>query len=510
MPDARPIWPKISPAFVKDQLAGHKVLGLWLAALMYLVCVSGTAAVFYQELERWEKPALPEMTQPEPETIARVVEDGRARMLADTGRDPLFEDLFVILPTPEAPRLSAAWGETTVAYDAAGRAVGDAGHPITHFLVELHYQLHLPGGLGLLLVGLLGAGLVALIGGGLLAHPRILKDAFLLRPRGGRRLALTDVHNRLGVWAAPFHLVIALTGAAIGLAQVVGFALALTFEGGDFEKVFEPIFGGGAETQAITGGRPVADGAVVRALAEMEAKAPEARPYWVVLHKAGQPDEHLEITAAMPQSTAYGEIFRFDPEGRLHSRKGLDSGSVGEQAYASLYPLHFGSFGGLPVKLAYFVLGVGLCVICATGLDIWLVKSAEKGKPHPALHRVWTVFVWGMPAALPAAAAAHLAFGWSPVAVFWALLVLIAAGAAAGARLSDAPQSAWSAGARTAFGLSLILLPLVHFAVLRSASPAALPLNAAMAAGGLAVLVHSAWAALRTGVRPVRLGEAET
>ncbi|MER8124687.1 hypothetical protein ABS198_20620, partial [Acinetobacter baumannii] len=91
---------------------------------------------------------------------------------------------------------------------------------------------------------------------------------------------------------------------------------------------------------------------------------------------------------------------------------------------------------------------------------------------------------------------------------FWALLVLIAAGAAAGARLSDAPQSAWSAGARTAFGLSLILLPLVHFAVLRSASPAALPLNAAMAAGGLAVLVHSAWAALRTGVRPVRLGEA--
>ncbi|WP_374469863.1 PepSY-associated TM helix domain-containing protein [Phenylobacterium sp.] len=497
MPAARAVWPKLSPAFVKDQLAGHKVLGLWLAALMYLVCVSGTAAVFYQDLERWEKPALPEMSEASPEAVARVVADGRARMLADPPKNPLFEDLFVVLPTPQLPRLTASYGEVAQAYDAAGAPAGDAGHPITHFLVELHYQLHIPGGVGLLLVGLLGVGLLALIVGGLLAHPRILKDAFLLRPSAGRRLALTDVHNRLGVWAAPFHIAIALTGAVIGLAQVVGFALALAVHGGDVTKAFEPVFGTEAETRALMGGARLADGAVLRALSEMQAKAPEARPMWVVLHKAGKPDEHLEITAIPPQSTAYGEIFRFDAQGRLHARAGLDDGPAGKQAYASLYPLHFGSFGGIWVKVAYAVLGLGLCVICATGMDIWLVKSAERGRPRPRLHRIWTVFVWGMPAALPLAASAYLLLGWSPVAVFWALLATAGVGAGALAAVSQAPQPVWSAAAKAVFALSLLLLPLAHLAVFRSVAPAALGPSLVMTLMGLALAGNVLWPAVR-------------
>jgi hypothetical protein len=331
----------------------------------------------------------------------------------------------------------------------------------------------------------------------------VLKDAFLHRPAAGRRLALTDVHNRLGVWAAPFHIVIALTGAVIGLAQVIGFTLALSLHGGDVDKAFEPLFGSEAQTMAITGGAPLADGAVLRALAEMKAQAPKARPMWVALHKAGKPDEHLEITAIPPHSTAYGEIFRFDAQGRLHSRAGLDEGPAGKQAYASLYPLHFGSFGGLWVKLAYAVLGLGLCVICATGMDIWLVKSAEKGRARPRLHRLWTVFVWGMPAALPLAAAVYLLVGWSPVAVFWILLMLMSVAAAAISARSEAPQAVWSGVMKGVLGLSLLLLPLAHLAVFRSFSPAAVWPNLAMALGGLAIMAHVLWpAARRTRAAP--------
>jgi Mn2+/Fe2+ NRAMP family transporter len=98
---------------------------------------------------------------------------------------------------------------------------------VTHFVTELHYYLHLPSTIGFFIVGVAGAGLLALIVGGLLSHPRILKDAFHLRLRGAKRLSLTDLHNRLGVWAAPFHFVIALTGAMIGLGQVLFFLMAL-------------------------------------------------------------------------------------------------------------------------------------------------------------------------------------------------------------------------------------------------------------------------------------------
>lgn len=36
------------------------MLGLAIGALMYIICVSGTAAVFYQDFERWERPTVPE------------------------------------------------------------------------------------------------------------------------------------------------------------------------------------------------------------------------------------------------------------------------------------------------------------------------------------------------------------------------------------------------------------------------------------------------------------------
>ena len=491
MAASRPAWPKLSPAFVRDQLIGHKLLGLALAAVMYVICLSGTVAVFYREFERWEKPSVPEMTHASPEAVARVVADARALMAANKSKDVL----YVGLPVPDMPRLTASWGETGRAYDAEGRYVGSSSHPVTHFVTELHYYLHLPATIGLLIVGIAGAGLLALILGGLLSHPRILKDAFHLRLRGAKRLSLTDVHNRLGVWAAPFHAVIALTGAMIGLGQVLFFAMALMFYKGDLIRAYEPLLGSPAEFAAVTGGKPLAgDAAVIRALAEVRAKVPDATLNGVVLTGLGTPQARLEVSANMTNRVIYSEVFRFDAEGNLKGRAGLSDGPVGKQIYSSLYPLHFGSFGGLAIELVYVVLGLGLCLICATGTDLWLVKSAEKGKPHPALHRVWTAFIWVTPAALALAAAAMLAFGWSAKLIFWGLVV-----ASALAAIPPAiDQKTWSRAGRLALGLSLLVLPAAHMATLRSTSLAALGPNLVCATLGLLIVGVMAFGAWRT------------
>ncbi|WP_334001232.1 PepSY domain-containing protein [Sphingomonas aurantiaca] len=49
-------WP-LSPATVRAVLSGHGILGLAFAAVIYLVCLSGTLTVFVHDLERWEQPA---------------------------------------------------------------------------------------------------------------------------------------------------------------------------------------------------------------------------------------------------------------------------------------------------------------------------------------------------------------------------------------------------------------------------------------------------------------------
>ena len=56
---------KIPAKFVASVLAGHSTLGLTFAALIYIVCFSGTVAVFANELLRWSaQPDLSLWTQP--------------------------------------------------------------------------------------------------------------------------------------------------------------------------------------------------------------------------------------------------------------------------------------------------------------------------------------------------------------------------------------------------------------------------------------------------------------
>ena len=50
---ARTIWLRMSAPFVQAVLAGHSSLGLAFAALIYLVCFSGTVAVLVHDFERW-------------------------------------------------------------------------------------------------------------------------------------------------------------------------------------------------------------------------------------------------------------------------------------------------------------------------------------------------------------------------------------------------------------------------------------------------------------------------
>ena len=42
---------------------------------------------------------------------------------------------------------------------------------------------------------------------------------------------------------------------------------------------------------------------------------------------------------------------------------------LGQQIAASIYNLHFGNFGGLPVKLAYIVFGIALTLWLSYQMD---------------------------------------------------------------------------------------------------------------------------------------------
>lgn len=79
-----------------------------------------------------------------------------------------------------------------------------------------------------------------------------------------------------------------------------------------------------------------------------------------------------------------GDGFTFDGQGELIHQARVEGSTLGEQILGVLGVLHFGWFGGWPIKVAYGLLGAGLTAVTASGVAIWR-PSPRQGAPRPAL-----------------------------------------------------------------------------------------------------------------------------
>ena len=53
----------------QNALNAHTWVGVFLSVLLFLVCLSGTVAVFHLEFERWEQPHIEEMKNVSPDVV---------------------------------------------------------------------------------------------------------------------------------------------------------------------------------------------------------------------------------------------------------------------------------------------------------------------------------------------------------------------------------------------------------------------------------------------------------
>jgi len=320
-----------------------------------------------------------------------------------------------VFPTSDIPRLVVENDHVAYFADNEGNLIEKESVSFTQMLVDLHLYLNLPHSWGMILVSALGAVICTLVITGIIAHKRITKDAFKLRRGGNGQQAQIDLHNRFGLWASPFHLVIGITGTYFGLAGIILIVIATLNYGGDRDAVVDQIFTPDP-VLVPQEGKP----AIGKAFAQMETLAPEKSPIFLTVHEVGEPEQFIEIYAKAPNRMIYAEGYRFDTAGNYIGVAGYENGEWGKQLLWSMYRLHFGDFAGLVSKWLYFVLGVMLTMLCVSGMEIWLSKKA-----HPPLaSRLWYATVWGSVSALAFTAIADMFFTGSLVAVFWCLMLL--------------------------------------------------------------------------------------
>lgn len=400
-----------SKQFSKQSLQSHSWLGLLAGALMYLICLSGTIAVFYVELERWEQPSASEYFDYD----VTLVEQRFHQILADSNTT-ITPHMYVTLPTQANPRVGISTETEGWYLNKDGSISSPTDHPWTDVLTDLHIHLHLPETLGLIIVSTLGVMLLALIISGFAAHRSLFRDAFKLRLFGAKQIETVDLHNRLSVWGAPFHIIIALTGAFFGLALLVLLSYAQIHHQGNTEKLYALVYGADPELNETTVKPPQ----IAKALTQMPKLAPKGtQPLFLIVHEANTAKQFIEIFVQYPKRLIYSDNFVFDADGNFIEQRGFANAEAGRQLVYSMYRLHFGEYGSEWVKVIYFLLGFALTYVAASGINIWL----QKRKYRDIFNDLWVACVWGTPVALVVCALTRFAFAYTSQLEFWLILI---------------------------------------------------------------------------------------
>ena len=205
----------------KLMVAVHGWSGVVLGLLLYAVIVTGTAAVFSQEIKLWSAGALSPA-----DPFARPVESLIRRLAADVPEE-YRDDLFIRrLGTGNLAfffhrhvKVDGQVREKGVLYEVAAddrivaRREGfgldvfaaDTASALGRFFVELHVRLHLPDPWGLILTGILGVAMLAAAVSGLLMHRHLIRDLFTLRPGAERLVSRRDLHTVAGTGSCRMH-----------------------------------------------------------------------------------------------------------------------------------------------------------------------------------------------------------------------------------------------------------------------------------------------------------------
>lgn len=374
----------------------HKWTSLVCTAFLLVNCLTGLPLLFSDQIAQWLDPhvyqALPADTSDA--SLDRLVAIGR-RMYPGEIVSSLFIDddepqVYVWMAPSWAKLAADPRSEHFIRFDARTARVLEQSQPpsarhvsFLDLMAGLHEDLfvELPGELFLGLMALLFV--VAIVSGVVLYGPFMRRLEFGTVRRGrSRRIQWLDLHNLLGVVTLAWALVVGLTGVmnelsdplfalwqntelrtvlAHGRGQSLPSSAQLASVEGALETARRALPGDVVTSILFPGGQAVGPGHYL--LWAKGATPLTSRLFNPVLVDART--DHLTAVVHMPWYLRTLEICR---------------------------PLHFGDYGGLPLKILWALLDLVTIAVLGSGLYLWLSRRRspieqrlQEIEKHPAL-----------------------------------------------------------------------------------------------------------------------------
>jgi len=371
----------------------HLWLGLGLGLLLAVLGLTGSALVFYIEIDAALHPVVQADSPAEAPGWTSPVWD---EVLATARRqfpDPGGEWSFEVTGKPGAiPARFYASQEhhghhaerEMVWFSADGTEIVRSqtwGDYLMSWLYELHMHL-LAGETGRLVVGWGGmATLLILVTGLVTWWPRgSWRNALTFKRRAVPLRRLRDLHKHGGLWTLPLLLLLVLTGGLLALPDIKEQLLASVVVAPD--EVPQPV-----STQASGQQIPL-----TQALAAAYTALPQARLAFVDVPGEGAEPFRMRVQVPHDLHRRFPGSFIFVDQytGRVLAVHDVGHGNASTRIASWIRPIHDGSIGGLGTRVLAIVLGLLPAGLLVTGLLYWLGRRSRRlSHPHStfALHR---------------------------------------------------------------------------------------------------------------------------
>lgn len=233
----------------------------------------------------------------------------------------------------------------------------DSNETVADWLLELHYTFFADH-VGEFVVGVFGV-IFCLLGiTGVILYRNFWKTLFQLRWKKSARIFFSDLHKMVGISSTVFNLILGFTGAWWNLSHLIGHLIVEAPE-----PVVKTVERQWADTVSID-----------KLVADARVKLPGYQANWISLpqEKGGDVMMFGSIDEQGVLRSQYGSIVVFNgATGELKSATPASQAGFWGQILDSFRPLHYGTFGGLPVKILWCLGGLAPAILALSGTFLW-------------------------------------------------------------------------------------------------------------------------------------------
>lgn len=390
----------------------HTVSGITISFALFVIFLAGAFSLFRDEVYRWESPDSRYAT-PKEFSLQKAYDLATAKVPDWQVKN----DMTIKLPLEDHPdfRVHGYVYDADSTLKIKSVLLRSDNYDLTVYdeinvhMMETIYHLHYFGQVpfGLYISGLVSLFFLFAIISGLLTHWKDMFSKFFTIRRNGLKNFWKDAHTSLGFISLPFQVIYAITGCLFGLSILLLAPSVLVLFNGSQDEVratLDPFF----DTKYNPDAKDSDDMISLDVLYQKAlALNPNCTSHFARIRNYGTEEAAVSYFLDNNSGVAGNGSIIFDLRSGdvIGHEKPSNKGYLA--SYSVLFRMHFASYGGVYLKIVYFILSIITCFMLIAGILLW--QSARDNKKYTDQqrrfhHRVTKAFLCICYSLLPAIA----------------------------------------------------------------------------------------------------------